>query len=464
MTTRFARRVCFFSLRFQALFYWIVVVVAITCSGERAYPEGCTQRDASYYDYEHLDWPPQFCQPLLKSASDYLLTRRLGTGKFSDVFEAMTQQQADEEEEIYVVLKCLKPVAERKIRRELLVLHRCADLVHLARLEGLVLQQHQQELPPGSASTTTCLVLQHAGRNSQWLCHPASSNNNNSSTKSHSPDTQEEAYLSDYEIRYFMCHLLIALDDLHRAGIMHRDTKPRNVLINRSVAGAGVAADPSVSSVEGLSPLMLIDLGLADFYHPGCSYNVRVASRHYKAPELLTALECYDSAVDLWGVGCMLAGLLLRREPLFRGRDNTDQLGKIIHVLGVADLLQFLRKYNIPVTSELEREILHHSATQTLYQSKRQALLAFVSTAPSSSSTVSEDHQTTREQATQHVIPEDGLELVEHLLVYDPDERWTAKQALEHSFFDVVRTRVQTEVEQERQKIKLMRQQRQQSP
>jgi len=45
------------------------------------------------------------------------------------------------------------------------------------------------------------------------------------------------------------------------------------------------------------------------------------------------------------------------------------------------------------------------------------------------------------------MIPEDGLDLLEHLLVYDPDERWTAQQALRHPFFDAVRDRVQTEVE-----------------
>ena len=64
---------------------------------------------------------------------------------------------------------------------------------------------------------------------------------------------------------------------------------------------------------------MLIDLGLADFYLPQTRYNVRVASRHYKSPELLIGFEYYDYAIDLWGVGCILAGLLLRREPMFRG-------------------------------------------------------------------------------------------------------------------------------------------------
>ena len=65
--------------------------------------------------------------------------------------------------------------------------------------------------------------------------------------------------------------------------------------------------------------LMLIDLGLADFFFPNTKYNVRVASRHYKAPELLLGYEYYDYAIDMWSFGCVLAGLLTRREPFFRG-------------------------------------------------------------------------------------------------------------------------------------------------
>jgi serine/threonine protein kinase len=80
-------------------------------------------------------------------------------------------------------------------------------------------------------------------------------------------------------------------------------------------------------------PLVLIDFGLADFYLPNKSYNVRVASRHYKAPELLLGFEYYDYGIDMWGVGCILAGLLFRREPFFRGRDNTDQLGELRFII-----------------------------------------------------------------------------------------------------------------------------------
>ena len=82
---------------------------------------------------------------------------------------------------------------------------------------------------------------------------------------------------------------------------MHRDVKPRNVLINRRWPS------PEEEEEEGRGglylgsddpiPLMLIDLGLADFYMPNQRFNVRVASRHYKAPELLLGNEFYDYGV-----------------------------------------------------------------------------------------------------------------------------------------------------------------------
>jgi serine/threonine protein kinase len=246
---------------------------------ERAYPQGCAHRDPTYYDYDAMEFPP----PASKSKSilptaityntdDYMLTRRLGTGKFSDVFEAVDVHRllpaerqlltkmirtgssslsssssspspptiAKVDPRTVVVIKCLKPVSERKIRREILVLQRCNQLPNLARLDAVILPNDT-----GATSATTTkmpsLVLQHAGMDSQWLCH----------------GERDGDYLTDYEIRYYLFHLLIALDGLHSIGIFHRDVKPRNALINRNQTGGPPR--------RYQQPLMLIDLGLADF-------------------------------------------------------------------------------------------------------------------------------------------------------------------------------------------------------
>ena len=61
-------------------------------------------------------------------------------------------------------------------------------------------------------------------------------------------------------------------------------------------------------------------------------YNVRVASRYFKGPELLVDLQDYDYGLDLWSLGCMFAGMIFRKEPFFYGHDNYDQLVKIAKV------------------------------------------------------------------------------------------------------------------------------------
>ena len=78
-------------------------------------------------------------------------------------------------------------------------------------------------------------------------------------------------------------------------GIMHRDVKPHNVMIDHEK-----------------KELRLIDWGLAEFYFPNKDYNVRVASRYFKGPELLVDLQYYDYSLDIWSLGCMMAGMVIK--------------------------------------------------------------------------------------------------------------------------------------------------------
>jgi serine/threonine protein kinase len=450
----------------------VVVVLSLMAArgatAERAYPLGCSLQDRSYYDFESAAFPPPGIP--LRSTDDYMLVQRLGAGKFSDVFEAVDvqlerstaaapssradrrQPAAEIDPRTLVVLKCLKPVAERKIKRELLVLQHASKLPNLARLLAIVVPPgyfYSTGTSPsstdGSSGTSSSnnssranhryrlqpmptLVLEH-GRG-DWLCHPikvtGSSGSWGSGSTNRDPpaggttaaaaaaaasdgaDVVQDGYLTEDEIRYYLFHLLVALDQLHSVGVMHRDVKPRNVLIDRK-----------------RRTLMLIDLGLADFYLPQTSYNVRVASRHYKSPELLLGYELYDYAIDLWGVGCILAGLLLRKEPFFRGKDNVDQLATIVAVLGTADLHRYMAKYKIEMTSDV-RQIIAKYTMQGGSGNQKEWTSLFT-------------------DPTFTPSPE-GIDLLSKLLRYDHGQRLTANQAMQHPFFDPVRMQVQREL------------------
>jgi casein kinase II subunit alpha len=93
---------------------------------------------------------------------------------------------------------------------------------------------------------------------------------------------------------------------------------------------------------------------LAEFYHQGTEYNVRVASRYFKGPELLVDYQEYDYSLDMWSLGAMFASMIFRKEPFFHGNSNSDQLVKIAKVLGTDDLFEYLDKYDIELDQQYD--------------------------------------------------------------------------------------------------------------
>lgn len=154
--------------------------------------------------------------------------------------------------------------------------------------------------------------------------------------------------------------------------------------------------------------LRLIDWGLAEFYHPGQEYNVRVASRYFKGPELLVDYQMYDYSLDMWSLGCMLASMIFRKEPFFHGHDNYDQLVRIAKVLGTEELYEYLDKYNIELDPRFNDILGRHS---------RKRWERFV------------------HADNQHLVSPEALDFLDKLLRYDHQERLTAREAMEHPYF-----------------------------
>lgn len=135
---------------------------------------------------------------------------------------------------------------------------------------------------------------------------------------------------------------------------MHRDVKPHNVMIDHEKRKVGFIGKSRFITLTNIKQLRLIDWGLAEFYHQGTEYNVRVASRYFKGPELLVDFQEYDYSLDMWSLGAMFASMIFRKEPFFHGNSNSDQLVKIAKVLGTDDLFEYLDKYDIELDAQYD--------------------------------------------------------------------------------------------------------------
>lgn len=115
-------------------------------------------------------------------------------------------------------------------------------------------------------------------------------------------------------LQYFLYQLLRGLKYIHSANVLHRDLKPSNLLLNANC------------------DLKICDFGLARTTSETDFMTEYVVTRWYRAPELLLNCSEYTAAIDIWSVGCIFMEII-RREPLFPGKDYVQQLTLITEVL-----------------------------------------------------------------------------------------------------------------------------------
>ena len=196
--------------------------------------------------------------------------------------------------------------------------------------------------------------------------------------------------------------LLRACDYIHTNRILHRDIKPANIFIGRD------------------GTLKIGDFGLARAYTPGQHLTGLVVSLWYRAPELLMGCTTYDSKIDLWSVGCVLAELFYYTDPLFGAADDDQQCRLVFGTCG------------LPRTSswpQAEQE-------WPLYRSFRLANPTFAAIAnalPRRLERLKAEQQVFRGQNKNKNNWD--IELLVHLLQLNPNKRWTAKDALLSNYF-----------------------------
>ncbi|CAH0728330.1 unnamed protein product, partial [Brenthis ino] len=171
---------------------------------------------------------------------------------------------------------------------------------------------------------------------------------------------------------------------MHAHYVMHRDLKPANLLINH----------------EGI--LKIADLGLARLYWPdgGRPYSHQVATRWYRAPELLYGARYYSEKVDVWAVGCIIAEMITK-QPLFAGESDIEQLAIVLQRLG----------------TPTEETWPNHSELPDYHK------ITFPESSPLPWSELLPG------------VDDDAIHLIKSFILYDAQKRISAKEALKHPWF-----------------------------
>ncbi|XP_031116998.1 probable serine/threonine-protein kinase At1g54610 isoform X2 [Ipomoea triloba] len=225
-----------------------------------------------------------------KSADSYDKLSKVGQGTYSNVYKARDRNSGK-----IVALKKVRfdtsePESVKFMAREIIILQKL-NHPNIIKLEGVATSRMQYSL---------YLVFDFMP--------------SDLSTIITRPDA---APLTEPQVKCYMQQLLSGLQHCHERGILHRDIKGSNLLIDKD------------------GRLKIADFGLANFFQSKSKKPLtsRVVTLWYRAPELLSGATDYGVGVDLWSAGCLLAEMFHGR-PIMPGRNEIEQLHKIFKLCG----------------------------------------------------------------------------------------------------------------------------------
>lgn len=190
--------------------------------------------------------------------------------------------------------------------------------------------------------------------------------------------------LSPLLVKSYLFQLTRGLAFCHSRGVMHRDLKPQNLLVSKD------------------GRLKLADFGLARAFCPPIRpLTHEVVTLWYRPPEILLGSPTYAPPVDVWAIGTIFVEMVTKK-PLFPGDSEIDQLYKIFRQLGTPNDSVW------PGVTELE----DWNKDFPIW------------------------YKTPFSKAVTDNLESSGLELLEKFLLYSPKDRITAKDALNHAYFD----------------------------
>ena len=315
---------------------------------------------------------------------NYKVDGQIGKGKFAKVFKTTHKETGD-----VLALKLLKGDRPDRIFREISILKELKDAPNFLPLKDLLREEGDGDDAKDDVRYAFFFELFEAPYYKDLF-----------------------PTLEKMDIKKFLYGTLKTLEYAHSKGIMHRDIKPLNVLMNKET-----------------QQVRVIDWGHSAHYIPGQELSVRVATLFYKAPELLLNRTIHDYAIDIWSTGCMLAEMVFLKIHFFESTiDRPDDLGltkkeakalefmdhldAIARVRGTLELRQYADKFKDSMLLDILRGVGEH---------KKVALGSFIN------------------DENEHLVDNDVLDLLDKMLVYDHTKRITAKDALQHKYFDDVR-------------------------